>query len=85
MLRFLKLQLPLWLDLFAFSHYDNNTVGGTRVINDVILYQILFCLADFNCIYLDENEGGHFSCRSCCDGHGDLDNSTIALDGSGPK
>ncbi|WVZ10162.1 hypothetical protein V8G54_014692 [Vigna mungo] len=25
---FLKyLQLPLWLDLFAFSHYDNNTVG----------------------------------------------------------
>jgi len=32
-------------------------VGGTRVINYGIFYQILFYLADFNCIYLDEMKG----------------------------
>jgi len=50
-----------------------NSVGGTRVINGGIFYQILFYLADFDCIYLDDNEGGHFNCWSCCNGHGDLE------------
>ncbi|KAG4380004.1 hypothetical protein AAZX31_16G086100 [Glycine max] len=27
-------------------------------------------------------QGCHFNCWSCCDGYGNLDNSTIALDGS---